>query len=168
MRKKLRSQPRYVKFVLVNDFLQQFQVLFWNTFPAFLFPSMNWKISDQFLSLQMVLAHIKWPTPNPDSDDDENDVSVEAVTRVTAFFRTFIEHGMFCELCIFTNAYKYSSFYCFFVCLFRLLTCIDPNWSHIVKTLDMVSETEVCIGQTVVKFCLLFMLDLNITAYSVH
>lgn len=42
---------------------------------------------------QMILAHIKWPTPNSDSDDDENDVSVEAITRVTTYFRTFIEHA---------------------------------------------------------------------------
>ncbi|XP_029980222.1 uncharacterized protein LOC115412067 [Sphaeramia orbicularis] len=42
---------------------------------------------------QMILTHIKWPTPNPDSDDDENDVSVEAVTQVTTYFRTFIEHA---------------------------------------------------------------------------
>ncbi|KAF7641770.1 hypothetical protein LDENG_00272570 [Lucifuga dentata] len=42
---------------------------------------------------QMILAHITWPMLNPDFDSDEDEVPVEAITRVTAYFRTFIEHA---------------------------------------------------------------------------
>ncbi|KAK0134310.1 hypothetical protein N1851_030131 [Merluccius polli] len=42
---------------------------------------------------QMIIAYITWPKLNPESDDDDDeDVSVEAVTRVMAYFRTFIEN----------------------------------------------------------------------------
>ncbi|KAL0984536.1 hypothetical protein UPYG_G00142870 [Umbra pygmaea] len=39
----------------------------------------------------MLLPHITWPM-NAD-DSDEEDISVEAMTRVTAYFKTFIEQA---------------------------------------------------------------------------
>lgn len=55
----------------------------------------------------MILAHVTWPKLNPESDDDEDedDVSVEAVTRVMAYFRTFIESGVLFQHCFSTNAF---------------------------------------------------------------
>lgn len=52
---------------------------------------------------------ITWPPLNPDSesDEDEDDVSVEAMTQVMAYFRTFIEHGVFLLLLLLKFVFIY-------------------------------------------------------------
>lgn len=48
-------------------------------------------------TLQIVLQSIRWPQQNEDSnvDSDDDVPSAATVDRVTGFFRTFIEEGIF-------------------------------------------------------------------------
>ena len=49
---------------------------------------------------------------------------------------------------------------------FQLLTCTGQNWSHLVKTLHTVSETEVYVNQTVNHFSLLSHKIHSMTTFS--
>lgn len=62
-----------------------------------LFPSEK----DGEITPQMILSHITWPSLNLAADsDDEDNVPVESVSRITAYFRTFIERGVCAFFCL--------------------------------------------------------------------
>ncbi|XP_041916301.1 uncharacterized protein LOC121680825 isoform X2 [Alosa sapidissima] len=42
---------------------------------------------------QMILSSIAWPPLTPDSEDDDYDLSIEAIARITTYFKIFIGHA---------------------------------------------------------------------------